>query len=99
MKTRAKERQTLADIGLLSGGTLTEGLETAIRNGLSASAELADGQELETVEAAGGPECRTVRRYEVEGVDPATEVSDDDRAACPYGGIGYMGIEIDFIVS
>lgn len=99
MKTTVKDRQTLADIGLIGGGTLTEGLETAIRNGLSASAELADGQELETAEATGGAENRTIRRYAVERVDPATEASDEDRAACPYGGIGYMGIEIDFIVS
>ena len=41
MKTTAKDRQTLADIGLICGGTFAEGLETAIRNGLSASAELA----------------------------------------------------------
>lgn len=40
-----------------------------------------------------------MRRYAVERVAPATEASDEDRAACPYGGIGYMGIEIDFIVS
>ncbi len=99
MKTTVKDRQTLADIGLISGGTLAEGLETAIRNGLSASAELADGQELETAEATGGTESRTVRRYAVERVEPATEASDEDRSACPYGGIGYMGIEIDFIVS
>lgn len=97
MKTTAKDRQTLADIGLICGGTFAEGLETAIRNGLSASAELADGQDLETAEATGGAE--NLRRYAVERVDPATEASDEDRAACPYGGIGYMGIEIDFIVS
>lgn len=59
MKTTVKDRQTLADIGLIGGGTLTEGLETAIRNGLSASAELADGQELETAEATGGTERRS----------------------------------------
>lgn len=99
MNTTAKDRQTLADIGLICGGTFAEGLETAIRNGLSASAELADGQDLETAEATGGAENRTIRRYAVERVDPATEASDEDRAACPYGGIGYMGIEIDFIVS
>lgn len=99
MKTAAKERQTLADIGLQCGGTLVDGLETAIRNGLSASTELAEGQILKTSEPTGSAASYIVRRYEVEGVQPATEASGEDRMACPYGGIGYMGIEIDFIVS
>lgn len=99
MKATVKERQTLADIGLQYGGTLTDGLETAIRNGLSASDELADGQELETTAPTGNIQRRTVRRYEVEGVEPATDASVEDRLVCPYGGIGYMGIEIEFTVS
>ena len=60
---------------------------------------MADGQELDIAEATGGTERLTVRRYAVERVEPATEASAEDRAACPYGGIGYMGIEMDFIVS
>lgn len=99
MRIRAKERQTLVDIGLQNGGSVASGMETAIRNGLSMSAELEDGQELEVTGAAGVAEKRTVRRYEVEGVEPATEVSAGVRGVCPYGGIGYMGIEMDFCVT
>ncbi len=32
------------------------------------------------------------------GVKPATAVSAEDAALVPWGGIGFMGIEIDFIV-
>jgi len=100
MKIRAKDRQTLADIGLQYGGSYEAGVETAIRNGLSVTERLADGQELtvgNTPEDADG--LRVVTRYAVAGVEPATEASDADMAACPYGGIGYMGIEIDFTIS
>ena len=38
-------------------------------------------------------------RYEARGVRPATDISAEDLACVPYGGIGFMGIEIDFIVS
>ena len=37
-------------------------------------------------------------KYEARGIRPATELSSEEVEAAPYGGIGYMGIEIDFVV-
>ena len=34
----------------------------------------------------------------LDGVKPATAPSAGEVEAAPYGGIGYMGIEIDFVV-
>lgn len=39
---------------------------------------------------------RVLSRFSDDHVRPATEASAEDIARCPYGGIGEMGIEIDF---
>lgn len=78
---------------------MAEAMETAIRNGLSLTARLEDGQELETPDQPEGTEGQNVTRYRLEGVEPATEPTDEERVLCPYDGIGFMKIEIDFIVS
>lgn len=99
MKTTAKERQTLLDVALQSGGHVETALALAEANGLSVTDRLEDGQELTVPEPLEAGDARTVRLYRALGVEPATEASADDMAACPYGGIGFMGIEIDFFVS
>ena len=99
MKTRAKERQTMLDIALQSGGHVETVLALAEANGLSVTDRLEDGQELTVPEPVENGDTRTVRLYRAHGVEPATEASDDDMSACPYGGIGFMGIEIDFEIS
>lgn len=99
MKTTAKDRQTLLDIALISGGHVETALTLAEANGLSLTARLEDGLELTVPEPVPGGDVRTVRLYHARGIDPATEASEEDMTACPYGGIGFMGIEIDFEVS
>lgn len=99
MKTRAKERQTMLDMALQSGGTVETVLALAAANGLSVTDRLEDGQELTVPEPVEDGDARTVRLYRAHGVEPATEASVDDMTACPYGGIGFMSIEIDFEVS
>lgn len=101
MKVKVKERQTLLDIALETAGTLAAAMEIAAANGLSVIDRLADGWELEIAEPSRRPtvneaNARVVRRYRAHGVEPATEASAEDIARCPYGGIGEMGIEIDF---
>lgn len=98
MKTTAKDRQTLLDIALRSGGHVETVLALAEANGLSLTASLAEGLELTVPEPVTGGDARTVRLYVARGIDPATEASAEDITACPYGGIGFMGIEIDFEV-
>ena len=99
MKTTAKDRQTLLDIALISGGHVETALTLAETNGLSLTARLEDGQGLIVPEPVPGGDVRTVRLYRAREIEPATEASEEDMTVCPYGGIGFMGIEIDFEVS
>lgn len=99
MKTTAKERQTLLDVALQTGGRTETALALAAANGLCVTDRLEEGRELTVPEPAEDGDARTVRLYRAHGVEPATEASGDDMTACPYGGIGFMGIETDFEVS
>lgn len=99
MKARAKERQTLLDIALQTGGHIETVLALAEANGMSIADRLEDGRIVTVPEPVEGGDARTVELYRAHKVEPATEASADDVAACPYGGIGYMGIEIDFMMS
>lgn len=103
MRIEVKERQTLLDIALMTAGTVEAAIEIAEANGVSVTDELGDGQVLEVPDrvSPGGntADARVVRRYRAQGVEPATEASAKDLALCAYGGIGFMGIEIDFEVS
>ena len=99
MKTTAKERQSMLDMALQCGGHVETALALAVANELSVTDRLEDGQELTVPEPVVEGDVRTVALYRAHGVEPATEASADDMWACPYGGIGFMGIEIDFIVS
>lgn len=97
MKATVKDRQTLADIALQYGGELSAIMEIALMNGLSLTDALADGQTLEVPDRPADE--RVVSRYRVKKIEPATELSVEEMAACPYGGINFMGIEIGFVVS
>ncbi|MBD5349683.1 MAG: LysM peptidoglycan-binding domain-containing protein [Bacteroides sp.] len=99
MKATVKERQTLLDVALQTGGHIETVLALAEANGMSITDRLEDGRVLTIPEPVESGDTRTVELYKAHKVEPATEVSPDDMSACPYGGIGFMGIEIDFIVS
>ena len=99
MKATVKERQTLLDDALQTGGHNETVLALAEANGMSITDRLEDGRVLTIPEPVESGDTRTVELYKAHKVEPATEVSPDDMSACPYGGIGFMGIEIDFIVS
>lgn len=99
MKTTVKDRQSLLDMAVKNGGSIETAIAIAEANGINITDELADGQELDIPEPLLNAEARTAGRYATLGLEPATELSAEDMAACPYGGINYMGIEIDFEVS
>ena len=99
MKATVKEGQTLLDIALQTGGHIETVFALAEANGMSITDRLEDGCVLTVPEPIAGGVHRTVELYKAHKVEPATELSPDDMSACPYGGIGFMGIEIDFIVS
>lgn len=96
MKVKPLDRQSLLDIAIQTSGSVEAAFELAAKNDIAISEELARDAELETVAVV---DKIVLSRYEARNIRPATEVSPEDMQRVPYGGIGFMGIEIDFIVS
>ena len=92
-KIKPLDRQSLIDVALQTSGSVEGALG---KNDIPVSGELAPDVELETAPVV---DKLVLGRYEARGVRPATDISAEDLACVPYGGIGFMGIEIDFIVS
>ena len=95
-KINPLDRQSLIDVALQTRGSVEGALGMSIKNDIPVSGELAPDVELETAPVV---DKLVLGRYEARGVRPATDISAEDLACVPYGGIGFMGIEIDFIVS
>lgn len=91
-----KDRQTLLDIAIQTGGSVETVVALAEANGLGVTDDLTDGQELVTVSPV---EPKIVTTYAIEGIEPATAIDKEVSVALLPDGIGYMGIEIDFRVS
>lgn len=94
-KTVPSDRQSLLDIAVQTSGGVEAAFDLAAANDVSVSEPLAAGAQLETVAVA---DKMVLERYTARQVRPATELSDEEIEAAPYGGIGFMGIEIDFMV-
>ncbi len=88
------ENQTTLDIAIQYCGSADSALDTAIANGLSLTDSLTPGQTLTLPEIPANRGM--VNYYGVNGIKPATGTTQD---GAPPGGISYMGIQIDFIVS
>ena len=96
MEVKVKDRQSLLDMAVQTAGSMEAAFDLAVANGVSLTDTLDDGQILDTVAAENAD---TVRRYSVQGIQPATALDENDMVALAQGGINFMGIEIDFIVS
>ncbi|MDY3979018.1 MAG: hypothetical protein SOZ00_03260 [Tidjanibacter sp.] len=96
MKTEAQDRQSIIDIALQTSGDVSAALDLAIANDLNITDDLVLGATLSTVEVVNRG---VVNRYNEKGITPATDISEEDSNNAPFGGIGYMGIELDFMVS
>lgn len=92
MEVKVKDRQSLLDMAVQTAGSMEAAFGLAAANGVS----LTDGQVLDTVAVENAD---TVRRYSVQGIQPATALSEEEMAALAQEGINFMGIEIDFVVS
>ncbi|MDR1274598.1 MAG: hypothetical protein LBK12_08610 [Odoribacteraceae bacterium] len=90
------DRQSLLDVAIQAGGGVEAALDLSIKNDASLSEPLAPGA---VIEAPGVVDPIVLSRYAARNVRPATGISPEDIEAAPFGGIGFMGIEIDFIVS
>ena len=89
-------RQSLLDIALQTSGNIEAAFDLAADNDISISEPLETDAALRSVPVV---DQKVVNRYEAVDVRPATELSPEDIEMAPYGGIGYMGIEGDFVVS
>lgn len=96
MKITPAERQSLLDIAIQTSGSLEAAFALSVKNDLGLSEILATDRALETVAVT---DQLVFSRYKVKRLQPATAISPEDQKAIPYGGIGFMGIEVDFIVS
>lgn len=94
-KITPSDRQSLLDIALQTSGGVGAAFDLAAANDVSISEQLEAGVQLETVPVA---DKMVLERYTARQIRPATELSDEETEAAPYGGIGYMGIEVDFMV-
>lgn len=97
MRTTTRNNQTLPDIALQECGNIEAAFDIARLNGLSLTDELKTGQTLDIACTTACTES-VVGELAADGVKPATAPSAEEVEAAPYGGIGYMGIEIDFVV-
>lgn len=95
MEVKVKDRQSLLDMAVQTSGSMEAAFDLAAANGVSLTDTLADGQVLDTVAAEN---ALAVRRYSVQGIQPATALSEEEMSELAQEGIDFMGIEIDFVV-
>jgi hypothetical protein len=98
MLITSKNRQSLFDIAIIHHGAMEAIFSLADRNGLAITDDLSVGQSVE-VNNAEVVRRQVVARLAAYGAVPATGITPDQADACPHGGLAYMGVECDFIVS
>lgn len=96
MRHKCGVGQTLLDVAVVTAGSVEAVVALAVANGMSVTDTLENGQELELVEPVRRD---VVRRFAVSGMEPATEISPEEASALLPGGIGYMAVQVDFVVS
>lgn len=93
MDNNTKPRQSLIDLALVYCGNADEALPLALMNSLSLTDEVTD----RTLEYPPLSNTKVARYFAINS-QPATAIESSPEAQ-PLGGINYMGIEIDFVVS
>lgn len=96
MKHKCGIGQSLLDVAVVTTGTVETAVALAAANGMAVTDALESGQELELV---GVQRRDIVQRFAVSGMEPATEISPEEASVLMPGGIGYMAVGVDFIVS
>lgn len=94
MEITVKARQTLLDIALQETGSAEQALQIAIDNNIPVTCKFKSGETLKVSAIEKGRDVLEV--YHEKRIIPATAPSIQQET---LGGIEYMGIEIDFIVS
>ncbi|MCF0184090.1 MAG: hypothetical protein HUK01_07130 [Bacteroidaceae bacterium] len=91
--TSAKDGQTLLDIQIVNAGGMEGIIAMCALNNLSVTDDLADGQ---TLMCAGVVSPKVAAQFANLLGEPATALA---QGAPKMGGIGYMAVGVDFIVS
>lgn len=97
MTTQPNNRQNLIDVALEHCGTFEAAMQIALLNGISLTDDLEPGVSLQTPEVE---KKRVVTNFQSLRHAPATAISSGEIADMTEGGegIGFWGIDIDFIV-
>jgi len=93
MKSTVLDRQSLFDIAIQESGSTSAAFDLALENDLSLTDNLEVGEPVVAVETQNKP---VSDYYNSKRLKPATGMTDEQTH---IGGINFMGIEIDFIVS
>lgn len=90
--------QSLLDMAVQVYGNADAAFDIALEAGMAITDEPAPGTVLPVPESARS-DAWIAARYGRGGWRPATYITAENLTDVPYGGIDFMGIEIDFIVS
>lgn len=93
---KAHNRQSFVDISVQACGSVEAMFDFAAANEVSITDEPVQGVDY-NVPPTDNVNVTVTGRYSTQGYKPATAIEFTQTAA--WGGINYMGIEIDFIVS
>ena len=93
MKSTVLDRQSLFDIAVQESGSASAAFDLALENDLSLTDNLEVGEPVASVETQNKP---VSDYYNNRQLKPATGITEEQER---IGGINFMGIEIDFIVS
>lgn len=91
-----KDNQSLADVAVQYLGDSAAVSDIARLNNISVSDTLMPGQILQLPDAVRNK--KVVNYYAKRGLVPASGITNND-VSLAQGGIGYMAVQIDFIVS
>ena len=91
MRTTSKQGQWLGDMAVREAGSIESVVEMAINNNLSIVDKLPAGSFMQSPEPLNR---RVMNYYNINNIYPATSADPDS-----LSGIGYMAVEITFIVS
>lgn len=94
MEMTVKDGQSLLDMQLIACGSIDGVVQMCAINDMGITDDLEDGQIIKAGDVYAG---QIVALYGNRGIEPATAL--DPESAQTFGGIGYMRIGIDFIVS
>ena len=93
MQITSKQGQWLGDIAVREAGSIEAVVEMAIINDRSITDKMAVGS---TLLKPTPIDRRVMNYYKINNIYPATATEPDGKS---FGGIGYMAVEITFIVS